>query len=102
MKCPKCSVDNKSTSKFCSACGTALVPAKGARLETAKPAPRAMAEEPGELFWTPTARWHLVSLAAIYAGLIAVYFALSLFLSKVPDPYRLRDIPQEVTPWLKR
>jgi hypothetical protein len=52
--------------------------------------------------WRPTLRWHLKTLGGIYLALILFYAALTAFLSRVPPPYKLRDIPQEVTPWLKK
>lgn len=54
------------------------------------------------VFWRPDWKWHLRALGIIYAGLVVVYFALSAFLSRVPEPYRMRDIPKEMTPWLDR
>lgn len=75
MKCPSCNFDNKETAKNCKKCGTVLnvVP-----------------------MWSPTWQWHAKTLGIIYAALIVVYFLLNWFLR----PY-LRDIPPEVTPWLK-
>lgn len=96
MKCPKCSVDNKATAKFCSQCGTALSAAP-ASLPKAPKAP-----EPSVPLWRPDWRWHLRALGGIFALLIVAYFAISLFLSKVPSPFKMRDIPKEMTPWLNQ
>jgi hypothetical protein len=51
--------------------------------------------------WRPTWKWHLKVLTAIYIGLTAAYFAIDHFLARLPEPYRLRDVPPEMTPWLK-
>ena len=56
---------------------------------------------PVEPMWRPTWKWHLRVLAGIYVALTGVYFAVSAFLSRVPPPYRLREIPKEITPWMK-
>jgi hypothetical protein len=53
-------------------------------------------------FWRPDWRWHAKALLGIYVFLAVAYFALSAFLSRVPEPHRMRDIPKEMTPWLKR
>ena len=98
MKCPKCGRDNGRAAKFCAECGTALAPAATAPVKPAGPREK---QEPVN-FWTPDWRWHLKALAAIYAILIVVFFVVSVFLSKVPKPYRMRDIPPEMTPWLKQ
>jgi hypothetical protein len=80
MKCIVCQTDNKDTSKVCRKCGTDL------------------AIEP---LWRPTWKWHLRVLAIIYVVLIAAYFAISTFLSRIPQPYRMRQVPKELTPWQK-
>jgi hypothetical protein len=69
-----------------------------------KAAKAAVAAEPviAEPVWTPTWKWHLTTLAIIYVCLTIAYFAVSYFLSRVPPPYKLRDIPKELTPWLKK
>jgi len=81
MKCVICQTENKDGSKSCRKCGTDL------QLEP---------------MWRPTWKWHLKVLAAIYVVLISVYFVISAFLKKVPPPYRMRDVPMDVTPWLKK
>jgi hypothetical protein len=96
MKCPKCSAENKSASKFCSECGAALPAAPKPAKSAARPA------EPAEPLWKPDWRWHLRALGGIFVFLIAVYFAVSALLSRVPPPFRMRDIPEEMTPWLKK
>ena len=50
--------------------------------------------------WFPDAKWHMRTLALIYAVLIATYFTVSHLLSRLPKPYVLRRIPMEMTPWL--
>lgn len=75
MKCPQCQCDNKENAKNCKKCGTDLA---------AVP------------LWQPTWRWHLTTLAIIYVALVVLYFALNILLK----PY-LRQIPKDITPWLK-
>ena len=53
----------------------------------AEPAPRL--SEP----WWPTWRWHLKTLVGIYLFLTVFYFAMDRWLSHLPQPYRLRDVP---------
>jgi hypothetical protein len=53
-------------------------------------------------FWKPDWRWHAKTLLSIYAALAVLYFVLSHLLARAPEPYRLRDIPAEMTPWLKK
>ena len=81
MKCLVCQTDNKDNIKNCRKCGADL------------------AIEP---LWRPTWSWHLRVLGVIYVCLIGVYFAISAFLSRIPAPYRLREIPKEITPWLNK
>jgi hypothetical protein len=81
MKCLLCQTDNKENTKTCRKCGTDL------------------SVEP---MWQPTWKWHFKTLSIIYVVLVILYFGISNFLSRVPEPYRMRDIPQEVTPWLKK
>jgi hypothetical protein len=52
--------------------------------------------------WGPTWRWHLKALAGIYLFLTVFYFAMDHWLSRLSEPYRLRDVPMEMTPWLKK
>jgi len=80
MICIVCQTDNKDTAKACRKCG----------IDMATPA-----------LWTPSWAWHGKVLAAIYLGLTVAYFAISTFLSKIPEPYRMRQVPKEVTPWIK-
>lgn len=75
MKCPTCKSENKDNVKSCKKCGTLLNV---------------------QSMWAPTWQWHAKALGIIYAALIVLYFGLNWFLA----PY-LRDIPPEVTPWLK-
>lgn len=81
MKCFLCGADNKDDAKGCRKCGGPLNV---------------------EPLWRPTWRWHLKVLGFIYVCLIVAYFAISQFLSRIPEPYRMRDIPSDVTPWLKK
>ncbi|MBL0349992.1 MAG: hypothetical protein IPP68_06430 [Elusimicrobia bacterium] len=60
------------------------------------------APETAPVLWRPTWAWHLKTLAVIYLLLTIVFFAVDHFLSRLPEPYRLRDIPPEMTPWLKK
>jgi len=76
MKCPSCSTENKDHFTHCKKCG--------ANLHV-------------QAMWTPTWQWHLKTLGMIYVGLIVLYFVLNALLK----PY-LREIPPEVTPWLKK
>lgn len=76
MKCPSCNVENKDTAKNCKKCGAVL---------NVQP------------MWSPTRQWHIKTLGIIYVSLIVVYFLLNWILK----PY-MRNIPPEVTPWLKK
>ncbi|MBI3013422.1 MAG: hypothetical protein HYY63_07345 [Elusimicrobia bacterium] len=76
MKCPACKTDNKDTAKNCKKCGSILMI---------------------QPMWSPTWKWHAKTLGFIYLGLIFLFFLLNWFLG----PY-LRQIPPEVTPWLKK
>lgn len=80
MKCASCGQDNKESAKLCKKCG------------------RDLAVPPS---WFPDARWHLRTLGVIYAGLIVLYFGVSFALKQLPRPYHLREIPVEMTPWLR-
>ncbi|MBL0059540.1 MAG: hypothetical protein IPP35_10635 [Elusimicrobia bacterium] len=66
--------------------------------EPSIPSPAIPASEP----WRPTWRWHLKALGGIYLFLVLFYFAVDRWLSRLPEPYRLRDVPVEMTPWLKK
>ncbi|MBL8023759.1 MAG: hypothetical protein JNK54_05690 [Elusimicrobia bacterium] len=52
--------------------------------------------------WRPTWRWHLKALVGIYVFCAIFYLAVDRWLSSLPEPYALRDIPVELTPWLKK
>ncbi len=80
MKCMNCGQENKDAAKACKKCGRDL---------SVAPA------------WFPDARWHLKTLAVIYACLIVLYFGVSALLRKLPKPYQMRHIPIEMTPWLR-
>jgi hypothetical protein len=101
MKCPKCHADNRRAARFCGQCGAPLAPGAPVVKPAALTRPDAARTETPVTFWTPNWRWHLKALLAIYSLLVVVYFAVSAFLSKVPEPHRMRDIPKEMTPWLK-
>ena len=80
MKCPSCGQENKETAKNCKKCG----------LDFALPPP-----------WMPDWKWHLKTLAGIYLGLILLFFIIKYLLRQLPPPYNIREIPPEITPWLK-
>ena len=80
MKCLNCGQENKDAAKTCKKCGRDL---------TIPPA------------WFPDARWHLRTLAIIYACIIVAYFGISYLLRRLPRPYNIRHIPEEMTPWLR-
>ncbi|MBK8575851.1 MAG: hypothetical protein IPN90_09295 [Elusimicrobia bacterium] len=52
--------------------------------------------------WRPSWMWHLKVLAGIYIFLVVFYFVVDHVLARLPQPYRLRDVPMEMTPWLKK
>lgn len=81
MKCPACQLDNKENAKTCRKCG---------------------ADMNAEPLWKPTWKWHAKVLGVIYAVLVVAYFGISTFLSKIPQPYRMREVPKDVTPWLQK
>jgi hypothetical protein len=64
------------------------------------PAPDSRSQAPAA--WEPDLRWHLKALAGIVLSLTVLYAAMNAFLSRLPAPYGLRDIPPELTPWLKK
>lgn len=66
-----------------------------------KPQAPAAPAAPMEPMWQPTWQWHAKVLAGVYVALTGAYFAMSAFLSRVPPPYKLREIPKEITPWIK-
>ncbi|MBV9079772.1 MAG: hypothetical protein JO102_01490 [Elusimicrobia bacterium] len=80
MICAVCQTDNRDNAKTCRKCGADLNV---------------------EPLWRPTWKWHARTLAAIYIVLGVAYFAISSFLKKIPEPYRMRTVPKEVTPWIK-
>ena len=82
MKCIACQTENKEGVNSCKKCGANLQ---------------------AEPLWKPTWQWHLKVLGIIYVVLIVAYFSISHFLGKVvSEPYRMRHVPIEVTPWLKK
>lgn len=79
-KCIVCQTDNKDEAKVCRKCGGNL------------------AIEP---LWRPSWKWHLKTLGIIYVILVVAYFSISHFLGNVvPEPYKMRQIPKDITPWL--
>jgi hypothetical protein len=76
-----CGQENKDSAKTCKKCSRDL---------SVPPA------------WFPDFRWHLKTLGIIYAVLVVFYFAVSFALKKLPKPYHIRQIPVEMTPWLRR
>lgn len=81
MKCPNCSQENKDAAKACRKCGRDL---------SVPPA------------WFPDWRWHARTLGVIYAGLVVFYLGVSFALKRLPEPYHIRRIPPELTPWLRK
>lgn len=81
MKCPNCSQENKKTVLECRKCGRDL---------SVPPA------------WFPDWRWHARTLGVIYMTLTVLYFSVDFALKHMPEPYQLRKIPSELTPWLNR
>jgi len=81
MQCLACQTENKEGANVCKRCGVDLNVAP---------------------LWKPTWKWHMKTLGVIYVLLIIAYFAISEFLSRVPEPYRMREIPKELTPWLNK
>ena len=81
MKCLNCGQENKDSAKACKKCSRDL---------TIPPA------------WFPDAAWHLKTLGTIYAALIVVYFGVSHLLKTLPKPYDVRQVPIELTPWLRK
>lgn len=81
MKCIVCQTDNKDGAKNCRKCGVDLLI---------------------EPLWQPSWKWHARVLGVTYVVLTGAYFAISYFLSRLPAPYALRDVPAEITPWLKK
>jgi len=81
MKCIVCQTDNKDGAKVCRKCGVDMQLAP---------------------LWRPSWKWHLKVLGTIYVVLIAAYFGISQFLSRIPPPYRMREVPKDITPWLKK
>jgi len=82
MICVVCQTDNKDTNRTCRKCNLDLGTA--AQL------------------WAPTWKWHARVLGGIYLVLIAAYFAISTFLNRLPEPYRMREVPKEITPWMQK
>jgi hypothetical protein len=81
MKCLVCQTDNKDGVKNCRKCGVDMELAP---------------------IWKPSWAWHAKVLGIVYSVLAVAYFVLTAFLNRLPAPYRLRDIPHEVTPWLQK
>ena len=81
MICLVCQTDNKDNARVCRKCGADLQAAP---------------------LWKTTWAWHGKVLAAIYLVLVVAYFAISAFLQKIPEPYRIREVPKEITPWMQK
>jgi hypothetical protein len=81
MKCPNCNQENKDKAKTCRKCD------------------REMSLPPA---WFPDARWHLKVLGTIYVCVVIFYYSVSFLLRKLPKPYDIRNIPIEITPWLRQ
>jgi len=54
------------------------------------------------VLWRPSGVWHLKTLAVVYLVVIVGYVLVDRWLSRLPEPYRLRNVPAEMTPWLHR
>lgn len=80
MKCLNCNQENKDSAKSCKKCGRDL---------TIPPA------------WFPDWKWHARALGVIYGAVIVFYLVVSLVLKRLPEPYNIRQIPPEMTPWLQ-
>ncbi len=76
MKCPNCGFENKQDVKICKKCGFSLIV---------------------EPLWKPSLLWHIKVLVVIYLILTGVYFLLNHLLK----PF-MRQVPVEITPWLKK
>ncbi len=79
MKCPKCNTENKDSAKFCKKCKYKFEDTH----QTIK-------------LWRPDWKWHLKTLAIIYAALIILFFVVNALMK----PY-MRQLPKEITPWLQ-
>lgn len=80
MKCLSCQQENKDDAQVCRKCGASLIV---------------------DPMWKPTWKWHWRTLSIIYVILAVVYFSVSHFLgSVVPEPYKMRHVSKDVTPWL--
>lgn len=80
MICWQCGNENKDTAKTCRKCSVDL------RLPP---------------IWRPTWKWHIKTLVIIYIVLIIFYIAGIAVVKKLPPPYNQREIPKEMTPWIK-
>jgi len=83
IKCPKCGTKNPDKSPFCRRCKT--------RFDS----PKVPLKQ--EIIWQPDWKWHLKTLAIIYAVVVALYLGMNSILK----PY-IRNMPEDVTPWLKK
>lgn len=81
MKCPNCAQENKESAIACRKCDRDL---------TMPPS------------WFPDWKWHARTLGIIYACVIALYLVATVVLKQLPEPYNLREIPAELTPWLNK
>lgn len=74
MKCPQCQTENKDQVKTCRKCGLNL-------------------QLPP--LWQPTWKWHARTLGIIYVVILVAFFVVKSLLK----PY-VRQLPDDVTPWL--
>lgn len=81
MKCLNCGQENKDAARACKKCG------------------RDLAVPPA---WFPDWKWHARTLGIIYTGVTLLYIAASWALKRLPEPYHIRRIAPEMTPWLQR
>ena len=52
--------------------------------------------------WFPDWKWHAKTLAIIYVCVTVFYLITTFVLKQLPEPYHIRKIPSELTPWLNR
>jgi len=81
VRCASCGQENKDAARACRKCGRDL---------SVPPA------------WFPDWKWHARTLGIIYACVTVFYLVVSAVLKRLPEPYNIRRIPPEMTPWLKR
>lgn len=81
IACPNCGQENKASAKTCRKCS------------------RDMSMPPA---WFPDWKWHARTLGIIYVCVVVLYLIVNFSLKQLPKPYDIREIPSELTPWLKK